>query len=74
MNLDIFHGLNESVQTFVRIIKERLAWYNQLPLAVPHRSTNEPVIGKVCKIEVCVPNENISCGDSAKCLVLPYTE
>ena len=74
MNLDVLHGLYKSIQTLVRIIEKPLTGDNQLPLAVPYRPTNESVVGKVRKVEICVPNEYISCGDSAECLVLPYTE
>jgi hypothetical protein len=74
MNLDVLHGLDKPIQTLVRIIEKPFTGDNQLPLAVPYRPTYESVIGKVCKVEFCIPNEDISCGDSAERLVLPYTK
>ncbi len=73
MNLDVLHGLDEPIQTLVRIIEKPRTRDDQLPLAVPHRPTYEPVVGIVRRIKSVSPAKTISCGDGAERLVLADT-
>ena len=47
MNLDVLDGLYEPIQSLVRVIQECLAGDDQLPLAVPYRTTNQAIVGIV---------------------------
>ena len=47
VNLDVFNRINKQIQTFLRVIQQCLARNHQLPLAVPHRAPDQPVVGEV---------------------------
>lgn len=44
MQFDIFHSLNEPIETLVRIAQEFVPWNDKLPFRVPDGTPNQPIV------------------------------